>query len=71
MTPQRLLPDDPRLADVLALIRSAFAYMDGVIDPPSSMHDLTLDTLRAQARTGEVWVLPGACVVLTPQPDTL
>jgi GNAT superfamily N-acetyltransferase len=36
--------------DVLALIMRAFAFMDGVIDPPSSAHLLTVDTLRDKAR---------------------
>ena len=34
---------------LLALIRSSFAYMDGVIDPPSSAHRLTPETLRGKA----------------------
>ncbi|GAA6200334.1 GNAT family N-acetyltransferase [Aquicoccus sp. SU-CL01552] len=72
--PERLLPDDPRLAQVLALIRESFAYMDGRIDPPSSMHRLTLEGLSNQAGTAEVWALGhpvAACVVLTPRPDCL
>jgi ribosomal protein S18 acetylase RimI-like enzyme len=36
---------------LLALIRTAFAPMDGVIDPPSSAHRLTPETLRAKARS--------------------
>lgn len=40
MTPVRVqAPND--WGAVLALIRSEFAYMDRVIDPPSSMHRLT------------------------------
>ncbi len=39
-SPRQLGPgDDP--APVLALIRDAFAGMEGRIDPPSSMHHLT------------------------------
>lgn len=73
-TPRRLRPDDPDLPLVLDLIRSAFSYMDGVIDPPSSMHRLTLDHLRADAAASEIWALgrpPRACMILTPRPDTL
>lgn len=44
--PRRPGPDDPCLAEVLALIRCSFAYMDGRIDPPSSMHRLTLSALQ-------------------------
>ena len=42
-----------RFAELLALIRSSFAYMDGIIDPPSSAHRLTLDTL-AQKTEDEI-----------------
>ncbi|KQU93812.1 acetyltransferase [Mesorhizobium sp. Root695] len=42
--------DFDRWDDVLALIMRAFASMDGVIDPPSSAHLLTADSLRDKAR---------------------
>jgi ribosomal protein S18 acetylase RimI-like enzyme len=74
VTLRRLGPGDPDLAAVLALIRESFAYMDGRIDPPSSMHRLTPEALEAQAATAEIWALgqpPGACMVLTPRPDAL
>ena len=38
--------------EVLSLIMRAFAYMDGVIDPPSSAHLLTAETLREKSRQG-------------------
>lgn len=41
--------DFDRWDDVLALIMRAFAFMDGVIDPPSSAHLLTVDGLRDKA----------------------
>lgn len=66
LRPRRLGPDDPDLSAVLTLIRDSFAYMDGIVDPPSSMHRLTLEGLRAQAQTGEVWTLgtpPIACAL--------
>jgi ribosomal protein S18 acetylase RimI-like enzyme len=59
---------------LLTLIRTEFAFMDGRIDPPSSMHALTPDSIALQARTGEVWVLghpPVACVFLSPKPQAL
>lgn len=61
---------------VLSLIRDAFAFMDGRIDPPSSMHRLTEAALSEAARDSEVWVreeagAPIACVVLTPRADDL
>ncbi len=74
MTLRQLSPDASDLMQVLDLIRAAFAYMDGRVDPPSSMHRLTIEDLRHSAATGEVWVIGdpvGACVVLTPYPDRL
>lgn len=45
------IPDDfDRWDDVLALILRAFAFMDGVIDPPSSAHRMSSATLRDKAR---------------------
>lgn len=52
MTDVSVLPipaDFNRWDDVLALILQAFAFMDGVIDPPSSAHRLTSATLREKA----------------------
>ncbi|WP_146344349.1 GNAT family N-acetyltransferase [Phaeobacter marinintestinus] len=74
MTPTQHAPTDPKLADILDLIRDSFAYMDGRIDPPSSMHTLTLERLAQQAASGEVWSLgppPVACMILTPHPGAL
>lgn len=45
----RIPADFSRWDEVLALIIRAFAFMDGVIDPPSSAHLLTVDTLRGKA----------------------
>ncbi len=73
--PRRLAPDEDT-APVLNLIRRAFAYMDGVVDPPSSVHQLTTDVIARQAEDGEVWVVeenggPIACLFLTPRADHL
>jgi predicted N-acetyltransferase YhbS len=46
----QIAADFDRWDDVLALIMRAFASMDGVIDPPSSAHLLTADSLRDKAR---------------------
>lgn len=71
--PHQMRPgDDP--APVLALIRAAFAGMEGRIDPPSSMHRLTEDDIRLQAAHGEVWLIgmaPLACMFLTLKPHAL
>ncbi len=82
--PRHATQDDPALPHqatapydwdaLLALIRRAFAYMEGVIDPPSSLHRLTPQAIAEQAQTGEVWVIgtpARACVFLTPRPDAL
>lgn len=36
--------------ELLELIQDSFAYMDGVIDPPSSAHVLTVENLQTKAR---------------------
>jgi ribosomal protein S18 acetylase RimI-like enzyme len=57
-------------ASLLALIQQEFAYMDGLIDPPSSMHRLTLTEIAAQAEQAEIWAIgqpPVACMFLTPK----
>lgn len=59
---------------VLALLRRAFAPMEGMIDPPSSLYRLTGAALLRQAEAGEVWALGDpvvACMVLTPRADVL
>ena len=57
LTPHSITANDPSLPAVHALIRRAFAYMDGVVDPPSSMHVMTLQSLKHQTRTSEIWAL--------------
>jgi ribosomal protein S18 acetylase RimI-like enzyme len=73
MTPYRA-EDRADWPAFLRLIQTAFAVMEGRIDPPSSMHGLTPDSIAAQARAVEVWGIgtpPVACVFLTPRPDAL
>ena len=50
VTVMRIPADFDHWDDMLELIMHAFATMDGVIDPPSSAHLLTADTLRDKAR---------------------
>lgn len=73
MGPRRLRSDNTdELQLTLELIKRAFSYMDGVVDPPSSMHRLTVEDMATGP--GEVWVIgqpPVACVVMTPKPDVL
>jgi len=72
MTPQ-LATDPAHWPPILALLHEAFAYMEGRIDPPSSLHALTPEALTRQSELGEIWVIgaPVACVFLTPKPGAL
>lgn len=73
MTPHRAIaPYDWGL--ILQLIQTEFGYMDGQIDPPSSMTALTVESIALQALTGEVWAIgkpPIAVMFLTAKPDVL
>ncbi len=65
-----------RYEELLALIMGSFAYMDGVIDPPSSAHRLTVDALKDKARdeiglTAEVDGRLLGCAFLRPEPGFL
>ena len=74
LSPVRLHHDSAEVPEVLRLIRSTFAYMDGRIDPPTSMHRLSEDDIRRTCQTGEVWTIgapPQACVFLTPMENVL
>ncbi|CVI56774.1 GNAT family N-acetyltransferase [Agrobacterium leguminum] len=65
-----------RWQELLALIMSSFAYMDGVIDPPSSAHRLTLENLAEKARVEIAFVaIDGdeivGCLFCRPEPACL
>lgn len=75
MTPCQMQDGDDPTA-LLALIRDCFAYMEGRIDPPSSMTRLTTESIHDQIVTGEIWTLgnatrPEACIFLTPDAPAL
>jgi GNAT superfamily N-acetyltransferase len=72
MIPRRVT-DPAEWPPILALLHEAFAYMEGRINPPSSLRDLTPEALTAQVQTGEIWILGAtvACVVLTARPQAL
>ena len=66
--------DTAALAQVLRLIQTSFAYMTGRIDPPSSMHQLTVSALAQMARDSSVLALGdpvAACLVAKPLPHAL
>lgn len=65
-----------RYEELLVLIMGSFAYMDGVIDPPSSAHRLTVNSLRDKARDeiGLIAEIDGrlvGCAFLRAEPDFL
>ena len=69
-----LIQSDPALLQVLHLIQESFSFMTGRIDPPSSMHSLTLQDLTKMAQTD--WILGmgdpvKACVVASPRNHAL
>jgi GNAT superfamily N-acetyltransferase len=68
----RRAESEAELVTVHDLLVEAFAYMDGRIDPRSSMANLTVADLLGGP--GEVWVVGDplvACVVLTPTDESL
>ena len=70
----RLRPNDPNIPHLHNLLQRSFAYMEGRIDPPSSLHRLTKALISEHCETGEVWAIgdpPIACVFLTPKPECL
>lgn len=74
-TPERAGPDADFPA-ILALIQASFAFMEGRIDPPSSMRRLTPESVARHAAEQELWLIresgrPVACVFLTRHPDKL
>ncbi len=71
----RVLGNDSAVYDVLALLRSSFRYMDGRIDPPSSVHRLTVEGMQAHCHAGgEIWVIGRpliGCMFLMPKSGRL
>ena len=70
----RRLPDDfTQWADLLSLIMSAFAYMDERIDPPSSAHKLTVESLKQKAQDEICYIATSndvlvGCIFCRPEP---
>ncbi|MFW2541621.1 GNAT family N-acetyltransferase [Primorskyibacter sp. 2E107] len=74
MTPAPAPADFSDWDALLTLIRRSFAEMDGIIDPPSSAHRLTPQSLAAKARSEHLYLcgtpLTG-CAFFAPRPDAL
>lgn len=71
---RRLTKDDPALGEALDVMRAAFSGMDGRIDPPSSLQDLTVEALSNTAQAAELWVAGSpvaGTVILTPREKVL
>jgi len=63
-------------AALLTLLRRSFAYMDGRIDPPSSLNKLDEVELAAISKDAEIWVIHSGCepivtLTLTPKKNHL
>ena len=74
MNPEIHNSESEELGSILRLIQASFAYMDGRIDPPSSMHRLTLADIVEHCSSGEVWTVGDpitGCMFLTPKVDSL
>lgn len=61
---------------LLDIIMGAFSYMDGRIDPPSSAHRLSLDSLREKALAEIAYIAMEndtllGCIFCKPEPETL
>ena len=72
----RRLTDADDFGPAIAVLRAAFASMDGVIDPPSSLTRQSDADLRAEGLRNEFWVVedlgrPVATMMLTPKADHL
>ena len=71
---RQLLPNDPALTQALDVMRTAFAGMDGRIDPPSSLVSMSLESLQQMAGEAEIWVTGdpvAGTVILTPKDKVL
>lgn len=69
----RIGSDFRRWTELLGLVRDAFSYMDGVIDPPSSALTLTAQTLEQKAKAEIAFAAIAeyrlvGCVFLRPEP---
>jgi len=72
--PIKLTADSSAIPNLLELVQRAFAFMESLINPPSSMQSLTVEKIKSACSFGEVWTigeLPDACVFLKVRGDYL
>lgn len=73
----RAAPDFDDWPGVLALVRAAFAYMEGRIDPPSSLGRMDAASMREKAGSETLLLAHDAggalvgCLFAAPRPDAL
>ncbi|WP_298935173.1 GNAT family N-acetyltransferase [uncultured Ruegeria sp.] len=67
--------DDSAMYDALALVRASFHYMNARINPPSSIHHLTVEGMQEHCRDGgEIWAVGRplfGCMFLKPRGESL
>lgn len=76
MIPFRIDGSFTRWGELLDLIQTSFAYMDGRIDPPSSAIHLTAESLAEKAKAEIAYAVEdggnlAACIFLRPETECL
>ncbi len=74
LQPRQIAPTSAQVPEVLDLIQRCFAFMESRIDPPSSMHRLSVEGVSEHCLRGEVWSIgtpPIACIFLKPKDPNL
>jgi len=72
--PIRITAKHASVPDILELVKRAFAYMEPRINPPSSIHRLSVDSINAHCLSGEIWAIgapPHVCIFLKERRDRL
>lgn len=71
---RKLSAEDSGLGEALDVMRAAFSGMEGRIDPPSSLSEMSVESLAQTAATSEIWVTGSpviGTVILTPKSKVL
>lgn len=72
--PFQVTSDSVYIPDILNLLQVSFAYMQSRVNPQSSMRNLSVETIKDQCVSGEVWAIgkaPYACIFLKEKHDCL
>ena len=57
--PKRLHLENDDIKAVVSFLIESFAYMEGRIDPPSSLNAFKLETISDNCKSEEVWICAG------------